>query len=168
MLSNEQVISNHSNMIKLFKISFCSLNPLQGQSFCVKCQFFPTGPSFGQCCSKGSVPHKLISRLVWLVQEIWGESLWFQRASSLSVLVIGCCSVTRCWPGLGRAGLSGWSSCRVIPLSDIVLGPDAQRGRQVPLRPVTQQTKHTGIWHQCQQLRAIKSSHMIPIHFIPY
>ena len=114
-----------------------------------------------QFCCKGFVPHKLISMLVGF--EIWGESHWCQGASSPSGLVSGGSTGVRCWTGLGRAGRSGWSSCRVITLSHFV--PSAQQGQQVPLTPVT---KHTAIWHQCQQLRAIKTGHMIPIYFIPY
>lgn len=121
---------------------------MEGQAFWVKSLIFPTGPTSGQRSSTGFIPHKLISRLV--------------HAGDLRAILLVSESIKSLCFGLRV--LSGWSSCRVIPVSDLVLGPSAQQGWQVPLRPVTLQTKHTGIWHRCQQLRAIKSSHMIPIH----
>lgn len=129
---------------------------------------FSHRPQFRAALLNGDSFH--ISRLVdWFgsCRNIEENPIGFTEHQSLC-FGLGGCSVTHCWPGVARAGLSGWSSCRVIPVSDLALGPNAQWGRQVPLRPVTQQTKHSGIWHWSQQLTAIKSSHMIPIHFIPY
>lgn len=109
------------------KISFCSLNPHGGSNvLCEKPNFSPQAPVLGSGARRDSFHISWLVDWFGLCWRFWGESYWFQRASSLSVFWF--CSVTRCWPGPVWANVSGLSSCRVIPGSDLVLSPQPQMG----------------------------------------